>query len=131
MYDAGHTKPIFGFIIVDRMSADHYRTGFGYFLLSAAENRQQNFCRQFTNWKSDDIHRSDWFTAHGIDIAQTVGCGNLAKQKGLIDDGRKKVQRLNQRCFLIKQIYPGIIGSINPDQQSRVMNLRQFRQYVG
>ena len=39
--------------------------------------------------------RRDGTAAHGVDVAESVGGGDLAELEGIVDDGREEVDSLN------------------------------------
>ena len=59
--------------------------------------------------------------AHGVDVAQRVGGGNLSEDIGVIDDGREEVDRLHERQLGRELIHSGVVGCVEADQNVRIM----------
>ncbi|MPN01036.1 hypothetical protein SDC9_148236 [bioreactor metagenome] len=100
MDDAGYGQPVFGRGIMNRMPAAQYAAGLLNFFRTAAEDFPQD-CQIHPLGKGNDIHGGQNPAAHGPDIRQRIRRGNLAKQIRIADHGRKKIQRLDQRGFII------------------------------
>ena len=62
-----------------------------------------------------------WAAAHGVDIAQRVGGRNLAEDVGVVDDGRKEIDRLDERQLGRELIHAGVVGCIEADQHVGIM----------
>ena len=71
--------------------------------------------------KADNVHRGRWISAHRVDVAQTVGRGNLSVQVGIIDQGRKEVERLQDQQVVAQAEDPGIARTVGTDQKIGVL----------
>lgn len=66
--------------------------------------------------------------AHRIDVAQGVGGGDAAVIVGIIDDGRKHIDGLDQRDLVREPHHRGIVAGVMPDQHARILGAGQMRQ---
>src|SRR4030095_16742458 len=82
----------------------------------------------FTLRETNDVHASLGFTAHGVDIAQRIGGGDLAENIGVIDDGGEKIDGVDDGEVGPKTIHPRVVGSFRSDQHVDVVKLRQAVQ---
>jgi hypothetical protein len=54
--------------------------------------------------------------AHGIDIGDGIGSGDLAEDIGIIHHRREEIDRLNQRNIIADLIDTGIVGRVKADK---------------
>src|SRR5580658_2851367 len=85
----------FCFCIANAVAADHRASRLDHLRQSAGENTLQNFEVAFLR-KTHESQRSQWLSAHGINVAERVGRGDLAEDVGIVYDGRKKIHRLHE-----------------------------------
>ncbi|MPN49592.1 hypothetical protein SDC9_197214 [bioreactor metagenome] len=109
MDKSGKTKSVFGFRIFYSVTANDDGSCFCQFSFSTFKDSCQYFGAQLANREGDNIKGGYGLSAHGINIADTVGSCNLTKSIGIIHHRAKKVNRLHQRCRLIQFVYAGII----------------------
>src|SRR5207249_12218997 len=88
----------------------------------------KNLDFHFTLREANDVHASLGFTAHGIDIAQRVGSGDLTKNVGVIDNGSEKTDGVDDGEVGPKTIHPRVVGGFRSDQHVDVVKLRQAVQ---
>src|ERR1700693_4543544 len=83
-------------VVANGVSADDGALRFIHLVQAATndllENRGVAFFR-----KAHNRERGNWPSAHGIDIAERIGGGYLAKGKRIVDDWREKIHGLNNR----------------------------------
>ncbi len=89
--------PIFDFFVDDAVAADDHGAAFHDFVGAAFENLAENFDIHLAFGKADDVHAGLGLAAHGVDVAQRIGRGDLAESIGVIDDGREKIHRVDDR----------------------------------
>ena len=61
--------------------------------------------------------------AHGVDVRQRVGRGDLAKQKRVVDHRRKEVDGLHEPQVLSYAKDARIVGGIESHEQIVVMHI--------
>ena len=61
--------------------------------------------------------------AHGVDVRQRVGRGNLAKQERVVDHRREEVDGLHEAQVFANTKDARIVGSIEPHEQVVVMHI--------
>ena len=67
--------------------------------------------------ETDNIHRRQGRTSHGVYIAEGIGYGNAAKIIRLIDDRSKEIHRLYQRKVITQFVDTGIFAVLNPGDE--------------
>jgi hypothetical protein len=88
---------------------DFFQTALQYFL-------QDGFSHGLFR-EPDDIHGRERPAAHGVHIAEGVGRGDLPETVWVVDDGREKIQGLNQGQIVPNFIDTGIVRGFPPDQE--------------
>ncbi len=66
--------------------------------------------------KADQGERRERMAAHGIDVAERVGGGDLPEGVRVIDDRGKEVDRLDERQLRRELIHAGVVGFVEADQ---------------
>ena len=119
--------------IANGMPPHDRATGFGRFGEPAAQNIGNRFFREKILGHPHDVQRRQGTAAHGIDIGQRIGGGDLPVQKGIIHDGREKIDGLHQGAIAVNAINAGVIGGGGAHEQMGIarhfgepsQNLRQ------
>ena len=62
--------------------------------------------------ETEDIQRKLWFAAHGVDVAECVGCGDLSVEIWIIDNRRKKIRCLHERRIVIQYVDACIVAFV-------------------
>ena len=70
----------------------------------------------------------DGASAHGVDVAQGVGGGDLAECVGIVDDGREEVDGLHQREVGSDFVNAGVVGVIEANQNVGIVLPGQLSQ---
>jgi hypothetical protein len=114
------------------MSSNHEAFGFFCFGSAAAQDRGDDMGWNHFVRHPNQVQSSQRTPSHGIHIRQSVGRRNLAVQKWIINDGRKKIHRLHQGSTASNTVHTRIVGRIRCDEQTFVhyfgklaQNLRQ------
>ena len=81
--------------------------------------------------KARDGERRDGAAAHGIDVAEGVGGGDLAIRIRVVDDGREEVDRLDKRRPSRPCVYARIVGRAEIKQDPRILLRRNAAQDLG
>ena len=102
------------------MAAGDDGTGLIYLVIAAPQQRVDRLLGQVFRHRHD-IQRQLRLTAHGVDIRQGVGSGDLSEGIGVVVDGREKVHRLDQGQVLRHLVDRGVVGLIKAHQQIGVM----------
>ena len=71
--------------------------------------------------KADECQRGERLAAHGVNIAQRVGGGDLAEGVRIVDDGGEEVDCLHQRLIGRDLIHAGVVGVVEADQNVGVV----------
>ena len=128
MNDSHHRKAEFGFIVFHRMPAGQDRPGLRDLVQSAGDNLVELVGGQFFGWKTDQVEAHFGFAAHGVDIADGVGGGDLAKDVGVVYRRGYEVSRHHDGQVIGEAINPGVVVGFVTHQQIGIIRLRQSRQ---
>ena len=81
--------------------------------------------------ESRDRERGDRPAAHGVDVAQGVGGGNLAIGIRVVDNRREEVHRLDERRPTRPCVHARIVGRAEIKQDPRILLSRYAAQDLG
>ena len=101
--------------------------GFHHFREAAGQNLLQHF-EVTVGRKANVSQRGDGTAAHGVDVAQRIGGGDLAEGVGVVHDGSEEIDRLHQRKPRGDFVDAGIVGVIEADQNVGVVLPGQLAQ---
>ena len=121
MNGAGDRHAEFDLFVDDAMAADHHGAAFLDFFGAAFENLAENFHVHFTLGEANDIEAGLGLPAHGVNIAQRIGRGNLAKGVGIVDNGREEVHGVDDSQVRTQTEHPGVVAGLGADQHVRVI----------
>ena len=113
MDEAGHTKAIFGLLVLNGVSSGHYAASFHRLIVPTLQNFSDALRRKAVG-DAEQVHGKPRFSPHGIDIAECVGCRNLPKGIGIIYDRREEVHSLDHRQLVANLVDTGIIATVIP-----------------
>ncbi len=111
---AGDGVSELGFVVADAVSADNRATGFHHLGKSAGQDSLQNGEIAFFR-KADQGQGGERTSAHGVDVAERIGGGNLPERVRVIHDGREEVGGLHQCGVRADLIHAGVVGVIEAD----------------
>jgi hypothetical protein len=81
------------------------------------------------------VQRQLRLPAHGVDVAEGVGGGNLAEEVGVVGDRREKVYRLHQGQLVGDLVDRRVVALVKPHQQLGVAvdldALQELGQHAG
>ena len=113
--EAGDGISELGFFVADAVAADHRATCFHHFREAAGENLLQDF-EVAAGGEAYVSQRGDGASAHGVDVAQRIGGGDLAEGVGVVHDGSEEIDGLHQREIGGDFVDAGVVGMIEADQ---------------
>ena len=125
VHRAGYGKPIFQLGIVYAVSAHQRNAGFFHLVYPALEHVFQDGYVQLFYREADYVHGGQGLAAHGIDIAQGVGDGNLAEVVGVIDNGREEIDGLDDSQVIAQLVNAGIIQAFHASNHVLISYYRQ------
>ena len=67
-------------------------------------------------------------SAHGVDVAEGVGGGDLAEGVGVVHDGGEEIYGLDERQVRVELIHSGVVGVVEADQDVRVVLPGEFSE---
>src|SRR4029077_5470019 len=106
--------------IANAVTTDHGDSGLNHLGQSAGKNPLQNFQISLLG-KADHGEGSKWTSAHGVDIAERVGGGDLAEDVRVVYDRREEIHGLHEGLVGSDLIHSGVVGVIEADQDIGVM----------
>src|SRR5262245_48003317 len=128
MDGSGDCHAIFDFLVDDAVASDDHSATFFHFVGASAPTIAMHRDVYFPLRKANNVHAGLRFTAHGIDIAQRISSGDLAKNIRVIDDGSEKIDGVDDGEVGTKTIDPRIVGGFGSDQHVGVVKLGQAVQ---
>src|SRR5205814_5457719 len=97
MRPAGDGQAVLQLAVDDGVTTDYQRSGLVDFFLAAEQDSAQDLEGKLAGRECDNVQSGQRLSAHRVDIRQGIRGGDLAEVERIVDDGRKKVHRLNQR----------------------------------
>ena len=92
---AAHRQAVLGLVVVDGVAARDGAASLDALVGATRQNLPGNLNAQATGY-AEQVHGMARPPAHGIDVRQRVGRGNLAKQERVVDHWREEVDRLHE-----------------------------------
>ena len=117
MDNAVDAQPVLGFVVVDGMAADQAGPGLDHFIVAAAQDLPEDAHIEMFGREHHDIQGGERFAAHGIDIGDRIGRGDLAEPVGIIDRRGDKINGVDHRHLIGELVDRGIVGGLYADQQ--------------
>ena len=116
-------------VICNGVAAHQTASGLSHLLRAPLQDASQNVQIHLVR-KADDVQRSPDVAAHGVDVAQGIGCGDLAENVGVLHHGREEIQRLNDRHIRRQAVDRAVVPTVKAHQQFRVArSLRKLFQH--
>ena len=108
------------FFIPNAVPAHHRASRFHHLREPARKNAPENFQISLLR-KTNQRERRERTSTHGIDITQGIGGGDLSEGVGIVDYGREEVDGLYESGVRRNLIHAGVVGTIEADQNIRVV----------
>ena len=124
----GYAQAVLGFVILNGMSPGNETAGFHGFVVAPLQNLAYR-CERKAAGHTQQVHGQSGPAAHGIYVAERVGCGDLAEGIGIIHDRSEKVDRLNKGGIFIDFVYTGVIAAFIANQQVFIKDIGQTCKY--
>ncbi|OQB40078.1 MAG: hypothetical protein BWY09_00874 [Candidatus Hydrogenedentes bacterium ADurb.Bin179] len=104
------------FLVIDAVAADKCAVRLVQFVHAAPQDRLEDRVVQGFNREADDGKRRDGPPAHGVDVADGIGCGDLAEKIRVVHAGSEDIHGLYQRKGCVQPINAGIVARCRPHQ---------------
>ena len=114
--------------IADGVSADDGAADFARFLEAAAKDGGDGFLGNKIGRHAHDVERGERAAAHGEDVGEGVGRGDLAVGERVVHDRGEEVGRLHKGAVAIETENPGVIGGGGTDENVAILILRELTQ---
>ena len=121
-HKTAHGQAVLGLVVVDGVAARDGATRLDALVGAARQNLTGNLNAQATG-NAQQVHGMARPPAHGVDVRQRVGRGNLAKQERVVDHRREEVYGLHEPQVLPYAEDARIVGGIEPHEQVVVMHI--------
>ena len=108
------------FLVANGVAADDGASGFDHLAETAGENLLENVEIAFVG-KADQGEGVEGTSAHGVDVAERVGGGDLAEGVRVVDDRGKKIHGLDEGKVRGNFVHAGVVGFVEADQNVRVL----------
>ena len=112
-----HGKTILHFVVDDGVPTDDERAGFVHLVLPAAQDLAEDGDVQLVDGPADDVHRGQRLAAHGVDVGERVGRGDLSEAIRVIDDRREEIDRLDEGEIIGQHEDAGVIVGLATDDE--------------
>ena len=117
-----HGQAVLGLVVVDGVTARDGAAGLDALVGAARQNLTGNLNAQAAR-DAQQVHGMARPPAHGVDVRQRVGRGDLAKQKRVVDHRWEEVDGLHESQVLPYAEDARIVGGIEPHEQVVVMHI--------
>ena len=119
---AAHGQAVLGLVVVDGVAARDGAARLDALVGAARQNLTGNLNAQAAR-DAQQVHGMARPPAHGVDVRQRVGRGDLAKQKRVVDHRWEEVDGLHESQVLPYAEDARIVGGIEPHEQVVVMHI--------
>ena len=127
MDKAGDAQAVFGFVVLNGVSAGDDAAGLHRLVVTALQNLADGLQRQAVG-HTQKVHGQLGQAAHGIDIAEGVCRGDLAEQIGIVHNGRKEIYRLDDGGIVADLVNTGVVAAVIAHKQVCVLHVGQSGQ---
>ncbi len=125
MDKAGDAKAVFRLVVLNGVAAGNNAAGLHGLAVAALQNAPDGLQRKAA-WNAQKIHGQLWHAAHGVNVAEGVGRGDLAEKIRIVYDGREKIHRLDHGHLRRDLINTGVIAAVIAHQQAFVRAVGQI-----
>jgi len=126
-----HSHAIFGLWVVDSVPADDQDTSFGCLVCTSLHHPREQIGVQFS-WPAHEVERQQGLGTHRMDVAHRVRRRDRPPGVGVVDDGGKEINGLNQREIWGDSVHAGVVGRLQTEKQvgvsARSLSLFQVAQ---
>ena len=116
VYQTSHRQAVLHAGIGNGVPTRQRAPGFGHLFGTAAQDLPQHV-QIHALGEADEIQCRFDLTAHGVDIAQGIGRGNLPEGIGVIDHRREEIHRLHQSNVLGNAVDGSIVPAVVANQK--------------
>ena len=126
--DTGDGVAEFQIVVANGMAADDRATGLVHFRQAAAEDLFENNGIA-TIGESDNREGGNGTAAHGVNVTEGVGGGDLAEGERIVGDGREEIDGLHEREIVRESIHPCVVAGIKTNEQIGIIRPRQTAKH--
>ena len=115
------SEPINRLWILDRVAAEQDAFRFLDLFRAATQDLVHRLERHNIGRHAHDVQRCKRSPAHGINVGQRVGRGDLAVPMRIVDDRREEIRGLHERAIAVNAIHPGVVPGGRADQEISIL----------
>jgi hypothetical protein len=127
---AGDRVPELDLVVLHRVSAKQRHVRLGQRRQSPGEDRLQQRAIRIGG-KRRNGERRERTAAHGVHVAEGVGCRDAAVDLRIVDDGGEEIDRLHERPALVEPVHTRIVRGPIVDEDPVVGLHGQIAQHLG
>ena len=125
VYEPRDAEAVLGLSIDDRVAPRDSAPGFTHLARAPFEHGDDRLHRQVAGERGD-VEGEEHVGAHGVNVVEGVGRGDLTVLERVIDGGGEEVERLHDRLVGVEPIHGRIVGLVQADQQLGMLMLRKL-----
>ena len=114
MHHPGHRHPVLRLGVVHRVTAEDRDAGLVRLVLPALEDAGQRLHRKRLGGEGDEVQGEQRAGAHGPDVGERVGGGNLSVGERVVHHRREEVHRGDHRLAGVQTVHRGVVGGGEP-----------------
>jgi hypothetical protein len=76
------------------------------------------------------VERKEWFGTHGVYIADGIRCGDRPEREGVVDNGRKEINRCHEGASVRAAPHCGVVSGLDPNPKVGVHARFKWRQHL-
>lgn len=126
--ESGDGEAVEGLGVLDGVAAGEDAASLGDLVGTAAEDGVDDLGWEDVGGDADDVHGGDGASAHGVDVGEGIGGGDLAVEIGVVHDGGEKIEGLDEGALVIEAIDGGVVGGGGTDEEIGVVDLGEAAQ---
>ena len=107
-----------------------YGVGVVIFAVTALKNLTHHFDWQ-AGWETNQVHCNGRIAAHSVNIAQRVGCGNLAEEVWIVNHWWEEVYGLHNTKIIAQFVNKSIVCGIKADNKIWIIEFWELSQNIG
>ena len=115
---SGYGKPVFQFVVVDRMAAQKHGPRLVNFFQPPSQDFGHDPEVDFFPGETHQVQHRQRRAAHGVHVAQGICGRDLPESKGVVDNRGDEVDRLHQGEVLRDLVDAGIVRRLGSDQKT-------------
>ena len=126
--EAGHGEAVNRLGIANGVAADERAAGAFRHRRAAAQDRGDDLRRDEIGGHAHDVQGGERSPAHGVNVRERIGRGDLAVGKRVVHDGREEIHRLHEGAIAADAVNARVVRGRRADEQIRIIHLGKLPQ---